>query len=151
MRHTWRTIGYFTVWGTAYGFIIGFLSGATAWIAGALLGVYYGTVSGAVLGVIIGIMTAFIHAWVFHQDIDIAFYRRRLAAFNGLLVFTVDFGGLVFFMTDVLKRPPPRYDAYAFLSSCGSFYSQDCNSHSIMCRIYVKPLSRLASTGFLQS
>ena len=106
MRHTWRTIGYFTVWGTAYGFIIGFLSGATAWIAGALLGACYGTVVGAVLGVIIGIMTALIHTWVFHQDIDIARYRRHLAAFNGLLVFTVGFSVLVFFITDALKRPP---------------------------------------------
>jgi len=106
LHHTWHTISYFTFWGTTYGFIIGPLSGATAWIAAAVLGAGYGTISGAMIGIVVGIMTAFIHSLTFHQDIDIALYRRRLAAFNGFLIFTVGLGLLIFFITDALKRPP---------------------------------------------
>jgi hypothetical protein len=106
MSHPIRTIGYFTTWGMFYGLIMGILVGATGWIMGMLLGAIFRVMLGTIIGLILRLVTALIHRLAFHIDIDVVLYRRRLAAFNGLLVGIAGVCVLVALITNVFQRPP---------------------------------------------
>ncbi len=81
MRYSARTIVYFITWGILYGTILGGISGTLIFpMFGTMYSVPWGLGMGAALGVATGFLAVIANALHFKPDMDVAVYRRNLAA-----------------------------------------------------------------------
>lgn len=85
MWHSFRTVSYFTTWGLILGSSLGVLAGTLIFpFFGSLYAAFWGTGMGLTLGFVSGLLAALTNMAVFHPDMDLTRYRRRLAAGVGI-------------------------------------------------------------------